>query len=445
MQYRLTHLGAENSVTGSCHLLQIADLNILIDCGLSQGDDPQIEIEDWPVKPRDIDYCFITHAHIDHTGRLPALIDSGFGGEIICTHATRALITVMLRDAMAFTKKSDGDIHRVSKKIDDLAWGFEYRTDFQLKNGISFKLGNAGHILGSCFVRIASETPQWSVIFSGDIGSVDTPLLPDPEPPCTCDLLVLESTYGDRLHENRRERIENLGKILLRALRDQGKVFIPAFSLGRTQELIYELDRVFSDKAFGRALRQFNQGRKIPVFIDSPLGIQITKIYADLSEFWDREATDLKRKGDHPIDFDHLYAVENYGSHKRILEMKGPMIVIAGSGMCTGGRIISHLKSGIEDPKNDVLFVGYQAQGTLGRDILNYSSYPNGYVSMNNEKVCINAGVYKLYGYSAHADQRGLLDWVKSMPRKPGKIKLVHGEAHAKKVLMEKLKKEGCC
>lgn len=443
MDYQLSHIGAENSVTGSCHLLQIADLKILVDCGLSQGGDTHIDMASWEVAPSGIDYCFITHAHIDHIGRLPDLIEKGFKGEIICTHATKALLIPMLSDAMGFSERSGEEVENLSDTIDALSWGFEYQTDFQLKNGISFKLGNTGHILGSCFVKIMSGSPEWSVVFSGDIGACDTPILPDPDIVDMCDLLVMESTYGDRLHEDRTERLERLGRILLKALEDKGKVFIPSFSLGRTQELIYELDRLFSEKAFSQSFSEINQGKKIPVFVDSPLGIQITKIYAGLSEFWDKEAKQLKYNGDHPIDFDHLYAVKNYKEHLKLLDMKGPMIVIAGSGMCSGGRILNHLKDGLEDPANDVLFVGYQAQGTTGRKIQNYGEKKNGYVYISGEKVYINAGIYTLGGYSAHADQKGLLDWVKSIPQKPETIKLVHGEPSAKTIFSEKLTEAG--
>jgi len=181
-------------------------------------------------------------------------------------------------------------------------------------------------------------------------------------------------------------------------------------------------------------------GFNIPVFIDSPLGLEITKIYSRLSEYWDKEAKELKAKGDHPIDFKNLYSVERFRDHKRLLEMEGPAIVIAGSGMCTGGRIVEHLKERIEDSRNDIFFVGYQAKGTAGRDILKYSKRPGGYVILDGEKFDIKARVHVLSGYSAHADQRGLIEWVEAMPERPGRIKLVHGEIKAQKALGEELR-----
>jgi metallo-beta-lactamase family protein len=343
----------------------------------------------------------------------------------------------MLQDAMGFSDRPEKKVDKLLRTIDELSWGFEYREKFQLKKGIKFKLGCAGHILGSCFIRF--ELPDgFTIVFSGDLGAKDTPILCDPDISEPCDLLILESTYGDRNHERRGDRIKRLGEILLRAIADEGKVFIPAFSLGRTQELIYELDRLFSAtdphgltpvRSFGptgqaltgnshakRKIKDQKAEFNIPVFIDSPLGLEITKIYSSLSEYWDKEAKALMANGDHPVDFEGLYAVERFRDHKRLLEMDGPAVVIAGSGMCTGGRIIEHMKAGIEDSRNDIFFVGYQAKGTPGRDILKYSKRPGGYVVLDGEKFDIKAKVHQLTGYSAHADQKGLLEWVASMP-----------------------------
>jgi len=476
----IIHLGGENTVTGSCHLLQANGLNIMVDCGLAQGNDTILPMKAWPVSPSEVDYLFLTHAHIDHIGRVPELIEKGFSGEIICTHATKALLIPMLEDAMGFSNMTERQAAKILKTVDELSWGFEYRETFSLKKGIKFKLGCAGHILGSCFIRF--ELPDgFTIVFSGDLGVRDTPILCDPDISEPCDLLILESTYGDRNHEGRKSRIEVLRKILGRALDDGGIVYVPAFSLGRTQELIYEIDRIRQRSEVDPQITQINADyekelaakrhkknglatdphgltltgnshakaqrrkieegkaqkteRKIPVFIDSPLGLEITKIYWSLSEYWDKEAKALMAKGDHPVDFEGLYAVERFRDHKRLLEMDGPAIVVAGSGMCTGGRIIEHLKAGLGDERNDVFFVGYQAKGTAGRDILKYSKRPGGYVVLDGEKFDIKAKVHQLTGYSAHADQKGLLEWVEAMPERPGRIKLVHGEAWAQKAM----------
>ncbi|MDM8515641.1 MBL fold metallo-hydrolase [Desulfobacterales bacterium HSG16] len=439
----IIHIGGENTVTGSCHLLKIAGLNIMIDCGMAQGYDSVPDIDKWPVSPKEIDYLFITHAHIDHIGRIPELIQKGFVREIICTHPTKILLGPMLEDGMKFSNISEKERVKCLKKIDEFSWGFEYGKYFDLKKGIRFKLGCAGHILGSSFVRFEDTGSGESVIFSGDLGATNTPILPDPDPPEPCDLLVLESTYGNRVHEGRTSRIQRLGKMLTKALEDGGKVFIPAFALGRTQELLYEMDRLFSDPDLKKTFPDLTPDKKIPVFVDTPLGLRITAVYSNLSVFWDNEAKNLYRSGDHPIDFDHLYAVSSHRAHEKLVETSGPAIILAGAGMCTGGRIINHLAAGIENPENDVFFVGYQAKGTLGREILKYGRQPGGHIWIGNQKLQINAEIYQLSGYSAHADADELTGWVASMPEKPGKIKLVHGEPAAKQALASRLQGMG--
>ncbi|MCJ7601461.1 MAG: MBL fold metallo-hydrolase [Desulfobulbaceae bacterium] len=437
-QPTITHLGGENCVTGSCHLLQAAGLNIMVDCGVAQGNDDLLPMADWPVPAKEIDYLFLTHAHIDHIGRLPELMQNGFAGEIICSHPTKALLIPMLTDAMGFGQLEAPEIKKLSDRIDELSWGFEYQQEFKLKHGVCFKLGRAGHILGSAFIRFTipvNDKQNYAVLFSGDLGNKDTPIIPDPDIPESCDLLILESTYGNRLHESREGRLKRLSEKLARALADNGKVFIPAFALGRTQEILYELDRLFSNETW--------QKKRIPVFVDSPLALEITRIYSDLSSFWDSDAKKLQAAGDHPFDFAHLYSVERFKDHKAIFDIPGPAIIIAGSGMCTGGRIIDHLHQGLADPRNDVFFVGYQSPGTSGYDIVKYGKQPGGYVFLDNEKVFIRANVEQLTGYSAHADQQGLLEWVESMPEKPGRIKLVHGDPAAQEILCDEFVKRG--
>ncbi len=437
----LIHLGAEHSVTGSCHLLRTNGLTIMVDCGLAQDGDAVSDMDDWPVSPSAIDYLFLTHAHIDHIGRVPELIRKGFKGEIICSHPTKALLYPMLADAMKYSGIPESIVRRIKWTIDDMSWGFEFNETFDLEKGIQFKLGRAGHILGSSFIRF-QDADGSSLLFSGDLGASDTPILVDPEVPDTADLVVMESTYGDRLHESREQRVRQLGDILTRALADGGKVFIPAFSLGRTQELIYEMDRIFSDPDYQEMFPDLQGKKRPPVFVDSPLGLDITRIYASLSTYWDNEARALNRRGDHPMDFKGLFAVKDHRDHLKVCDMKGPAIILAGSGMCTGGRIVNHLKKGIEDPKNDIFFVGYQAHGTPGRAIQKYSRQPGGYVYLDGQRKTIKARVHNLFGYSAHADQKGLVDWIESMPEKPGAVKLVHGEAGARAALAEILEKK---
>ncbi len=438
----LTHLGAEKTVTGSCHLLQIKGLNILVDCGLAQGKDNVLPMKEWPVSPSRIHYLFLTHAHIDHIGRVPELIQKGFRGEILTTYATKALFAPMLRDSMSLQNIGEDQATKILKTVDDLSWGFEYNKPFDLKRRIRFTLGQAGHILGSCFIHF--EWDSYSVVFSGDLGACKTPFIPDPDAPPSCDLLVLESTYGDRCHEDRTERIRRLGEALNHALSDGGKVFIPAFALGRVQEMIYEMDRLFTDPESACCIPQSEiQKSKVPVFLDSPLGLQITEITSRLSQYWDKEAREIFSQGDHLLDFDHLYAVKSYNEHLKLLEIRGPAIIVAGSGMCTGGRIMDHLTLGLKEPRNDIFFVGYQVKGTPGRDIIQYGRKQGGYVYLDGERVSIKAKVHALTGYSAHADSRELIDWVQSMPEKPARIKLVHGDFAARKALAEQLQELG--
>lgn len=282
-----------------------------------------------------------------------------------------------------------------------------------------------------------------TIVFSGDLGSRETPLLPDPDIPEPCDLLVMESTYGDRVHGDRKSRIERLGSVLSRALADDGKVLIPAFSLGRSQELIYEMDRFFSDAKWQAKFPELS-GVKVPVFLDSPLGLKITDIYSKLGRFWDQESLDLMAAGDHPLDFENLYGVDSYRRHSRLLDYEGPGVIVAGSGMCSGGRIVDHLKDGIGGRCNDILFVGYQASGTPGREILKYHRRPGAYVYLDDKKYDIRARVHQLSGYSAHADCNDLVAWVLAMGTKPRKIKLVHGDPEAQAALAGKLQDAGC-
>ncbi len=241
----ITHLGGETTVTGSCHLVRTHGLNILIDCGLAQGNDHLPPLESWPLSVSEIDYLFCTHAHVDHIGRIPELIRAGFRGEILCPHPTKALLLPMLEDTMSLTGINHDKIRGLAKQIDEMSWGFEYGESFRLRKGVGFSLGRAGHILGSCFVRL--ETGEQTLVFSGDLGQRQTPILPDPDPLPACDLLVMESTYGDRLHPDRTRRRARLVRVLEQSLADGGKVFVPVFALGRAQEILFELDRLWED------------------------------------------------------------------------------------------------------------------------------------------------------------------------------------------------------
>ena len=442
MGINLIHLGGEKGVTGSCHLLKSRGVNILVDCGLFQGRDKGVPVEQWPVAPSQVDFIFLTHAHIDHIGMLPTLIQQGFSGEIICTKPTRDMLSPMLRDAMHFGAIAPGDRERLIRKIDDLSWSFECGQVFDLKKGITFELGRAGHILGSCFIRFECPRGGRSILFSGDLGNRGRPIVPDPDVPQPSDGVVLESTYGDRLHAKPADRTARLAAVLGRSLSDGGKVFIPAFAMGRTQEILYELDRIFTDSTLGGAWPNLSSAKRPPVFVDSPLGLEITQLFSGLSDYWDQEARELLTHHNHPFDFKALFGTAKFAEHRQLLAWQGPAIILAGSGMCSGGRIVDHLLAGIDQPENDLLFVGYQAQGTTGRAILDRAG-KGGMITLDGRTRPLRAKVQVLNGYSAHADQQGLVEWISGMGHKPEWIKLVHGEAGARTALAGELGKRG--
>ncbi len=435
-KYRINICGAADTVTGSSILLKAGGKNILVDCGIAQGNKEESGKSNnhFPFDPAEINYLFLTHAHIDHSGRLYELIDKGFKGEIVCHHATVDLIPVLLKDSFKLNgyntlnspseKGQRGALNHeeLAKKAAELCWGFEYNQWNRISKNIRFKLLDAGHILGSMTVQfdICGEY----LVFSGDIGNRNTGIIKDPVVPDRADVLTMEATYGGSNHGeiNKADRFK---EIIKKALKDNGKVLIPAFAVGRTQEIIYQLND----------LVEKGEIENVPVFIDSPMGRTITGIYRKHEECFDEETLRRLKSGDDPLDFKKLFDVEYYSDSIQINSLKGPAIIIAGSGMCTGGRIVEHIINLIEDKTTDIIFVGYQAAGTPGADILRFCNRENGYVVLNGEKVAIKAGVHKLSGFSAHADHEDLINWVDAIKHKPHTILLNHGEREAQEKL----------
>ncbi|MBU2968263.1 MBL fold metallo-hydrolase [Pseudoalteromonas sp. C2R02] len=447
----IIHHGAVNGVTGSCHQLNINDDSaVLIDCGLFQGDEKascsngnSLEIE---FDISDVTALIVTHCHIDHVGRIPYLLAAGFKGPIYCTTATASLLPMVIEDALKVgVTRNSQMINACLKLLKRQIVAVDYKQWFEIPVHLSSdsssyniakaKFQVAGHILGSAYVEIelGKRPNNHRVVFSGDLGAPYAPLLPAPKAPYRADTLVIESTYGDKNHAKRKERSKQLKQLIEKAVSDNGVVLIPAFSIGRTQELLYELEQIIYTQRNVSPVWQ-----SIEVIVDSPMAANFTESYLKFKDLWDKEARRKVHSGRHPLDFNQLYTVDSHQQHMQTIEYLAkrnkPAIIIAASGMCSGGRIVNYLEAFLPDKTADVIFVGYQAKGTPGRDIQKYGPR-GGYVFLNHEKIKINAGVHTISGYSAHADQSGLINFVKRMRHKPQHIRIVHGDDYAKEAL----------
>ena len=491
--FSVIHHGAKDGVTGSCHELQFENgASLLVDIGLFQGaeispsgSNSSVQEIDFPIQH--IRALIITHCHIDHVGRLPWLLTAGFDGPIYCTRATAHLLPLVIEDALRVgVTKNRALIHAVSQRVQKLLCpvGYDEWVGVSLGAGALgsgavsasgagslasragagslARLGSgaknkhrarglharvrfrqAGHILGSSYVEVELSGGE-RVVFSGDLGCKNSPLLPDPIPLERADLLVLESTYGDRNHEARETRQERLKQVIEHCIADRGSVLIPAFSIGRTQELLYELEDIIHQSR-DCALVDGVGWQDIVVILDSPMASQFTQQYRTMRDLWDAEARQRLADNRHPLNFERLHIVESHAEHERIIgylrDSGAPCIVIAASGMCTGGRMLNYLNALLPDPRTDVVFVGYQAHGTPGRDIQTYGPR-GGYVVLEGKRVDIRAQVHTLGGYSAHADQRELIEFVQSASQ-IGEIRLVHGNQQAKNTLAKALTTAG--
>lgn len=446
---KVEHHGATNGVTGSCHQLHLtSDTSILIDCGLFQGAEASgrgaqandLSIE-FPLAG--IQALVLTHVHIDHVGRLPWLIAAGFEGPVYCTEPSALLLPTVLEDAFMVGIQRDAQLaERFIKRVEPMLHGKPYRewtTVIERKDLVCrIRFQRAGHILGSawveCDVRYPQEKRSRRIIFSGDLGAPHAPLLPPPDIPYRADVVVLESTYGDRLHEDRRTRRQRLQAALEQALSDGGTVLIPAFSIGRTQELLYELEEIITS--------QQGDWKEMPIILDAPLATRFTALYRQLKPYWAKEALAKIAEGRKPLGFEQLLTVSTHAQHQamvnRLAHTRQPAIVITGNGMCSAGRIINYLKAMIEDPRHNIIFTGYQAQGTPGKAIQQFGP-AGGYVDLEGERFDVRAGITTLGGYSAHADQAGLVRFITRMRHWPEQVRLVHGEGNAKASLAQAL------
>ncbi|OJT01436.1 MBL fold hydrolase [Marinobacter nauticus] len=420
---------------------------ILIDCGLFQGQEESRGSSaadlaiDFPIDH--IRALVVTHVHIDHVGRIPYLLAAGFDGPIICSEPSAIMLPEILEDALkiGFTRDRaliNRVLELIRARLVPLPYGRWHSVFEEEAGSLKVRLQRAGHILGSAYVECdaVSGSGAERIVFSGDLGAPHSPLLPEPSPPERADRLVIESTYGDKNHEDRETRRYRLKAVLEHALEDGGTVLIPAFSIGRTQELLYEIEGLIAE--FG------GFWNNLEIVVDSPLAAEFTKIYRDLKPFWDEEARALVAAGRHPLSFEQLTVINSHEDHLNAVEYLAkshrPCVVIAGSGMCAGGRVVNYLKAMLGDARNDVLFVGYQAAGTPGRDILNYGPR-GGWVELDGERYDIRAQVHTVGGYSAHAGQEDLLRFVEGIPQSPSEIRIVHGDEGAKRALQAKLRK----
>lgn len=435
----ISFLGAAGTVTGSNYLITTEKYKFLLDCGQFQGGKKTEELNfiDFAYDPSEIDFMILSHAHIDHSGRIPKLVKEGFRGRIYCTRGTSDLTDILLRDSGHIHEKETEWENRKRARAGlapvkplytvadaEVAVKYLYPVLYDqtilVNDDITLRFKDAGHILGSAIVEIwvRENSHEKKLVFSGDLGMDNKPLLRNPELIEEADYLLIESTYGNRVHEHPEQRIDKLIKIILETADRGGTVVIPSFAVGRTQEIIYELNKYYDDKEEGR---RFN---RIPVYIDSPLATRATEIFRRNAEVFDEETRAYIMSGDNPLDFRNLHFTKTVEESIALNKDTSPKIVISASGMANAGRIKHHLKHNLWRPECSVIFVGYQAEGTLGRRIRDGEKI----VRIFGESIQVNAEVHEIEGFSGHADQNGLIKWLKGFKHFPEKVFIVHGE-----------------
>ena len=438
-------------MTGSCHLITTANHKVLLDCGQFQGGKAQEELnyEPFPFDPAEIEYLVLSHAHIDHCGRIPLLVKRGFKGQIYCTDATADLLGIMLLDSghiheqeaewqnrknaragrplvePLYTEKDAEESLKFVKPV-------LYNQLVELNDEVRICFNDAGHILGSGEIEIfvsekvegSSEVRASKIVFSGDLGVMDRPILRNPTIIKKADYVIMETTYGNRNHPDNAMDVNHLVDIICETAARGGNSVIPSFAVGRTQELIFELNKIYEDPSDPRQ----EQLSKIKVYVDSPMAAAATEVFKKNAQVFDEETKDYISKGENPLEFPNLKFTQSTEESQWLNVDREPKVIISASGMCEAGRIRHHLKHNLWDARNSIIFVGYQAEGTLGRGIIDGEKE----VQLFGETVQVNAKIHNLEGFSGHADMNGLLGWLKGFQKLPKQLFLVHGEPEVK-------------
>lgn len=451
---KIKFTGAAGTVTGSCHYIEYGDKKLLLDCGQFQGkkDVEKLNEDGFPFDPAEIDYLILSHAHIDHSGRIPLLVKNGFKGKIFASTPTYDLCTIMLMDSghiheMEAEWKSQKSMRKGGEPVEPLYTSEDaqaslsyfspviYEQYEEIDDVLTVRFIDAGHILGSSIVELwfKENGESTKVVFSGDLGMKDKPIIRDPQIVEKADYLIIESTYGNRFHESPEERVGKLSKIILNTIKNKGTVVIPSFAVGRTQEIIYALNEHYDgNDEFSKAFKN------IPVYIDSPLASKATEIFKKNAHVFDKEAREKILSGDNPLEFKNLHFTQTTDESKTLNMSTEPKVIISASGMCNAGRIRHHLKHNLWKKNSSIVFVGYQGEGTLGRLIKEGEKE----IRLFGEDIYVQANIESVEGFSGHADQRGLMEWLKGFKEAPKKVFIVHGESDARDVFSKKIEDE---
>lgn len=448
----ISFYGGAKIVTGSNYHIKTENYSILIDCGLFQGnrDTEALNEEDFPYDPSKIDFLLLTHAHIDHSGRIPKLVKEGFKGRIICTSPTYDLCKIMLKDS---AKIQESDVIWENKKreragkplleplytAEDAEKSLRYfepyflGQEIKLNDQIRLRFRDAGHILGSAIIElwVNENGNETKFVFSGDLGMPDRPILNNPEYIDYADYLIMETTYGNRVHQSYEDSTNKLIDIINRTAIRGGTVIIPSFAVGRTQELIYRLNKYYESENIESHMR-------IPIYIDSPMAVEATEVFKKNSSSFNEEARGLILKGDNPFEFENLRYIKSQEESILLNKFDFPKVIISSSGMANAGRVRHHLKHNIWNENNSLVFVGYQAEGTLGRILLDGVKK----VKILGEDIDVKAEIYDIEGFSGHGDRNMLIDWLRNFKETPKNIFLVHGEEESANDFRDRLKED---